>query len=124
MNVGVDRLFRLGLGELAAAVRMRPIATAIVVASLLGGIALSLAGSALGAIPICAAVFLSGFVDRRLPCLTAVVLLPGLTAFHPLVLTDVDGSILNFRLLLTAGVGAALAPCPIQCGKGRIDGQN
>ena len=110
MNVGVDRLFRLGLGELAAAVRMRPIATAIVVASLLGGIALSLAGSALGAIPICAAVFLSGFVDRRLPCLTAVVLLPGLTAFHPLVLTDVDGSILNFRLLLTAGVGAALAP--------------
>jgi hypothetical protein len=121
VNIGIDRPLRLGLGELAAAVRMHPIATAVVLACLLAGTALSLAGIALGAIPICAAVFLSGFVDRRLPCLTAVVLLPGLTVFHPLVLTDVDGSILNFRLLLTGGIGAALAPW-VAITRPRIDG--
>jgi hypothetical protein len=121
VNIGIDRLVRLGLGELAAAVRMRPVATAVVLALLLGGIAVSLAGSALGAIPICTGVFLSGFVDRRLPCLAAVVLLPSLTVFHPLVLTDVDGSILNFRLLLTGGIGIALAPWVIIT-RPRIDG--
>ncbi len=77
---------------------------------ILGGIVLAALGNASGALVIGLGLAVSGIVDRRLPVLGAVALLPTLTVFHPLVLTYVGRSALDFRLLLTAGTGLAIAP--------------
>ncbi len=74
----------------------------------LAGVVVAVLGQAAGALLIAAGLGIAGAVDRRFPVLAAVVMLPTLTIFHPLVLTEIGGSALDFRLLLTGGTGLAL----------------
>lgn len=98
------------LVPIVSVITARPLA-ATGAATLIGaGILTAIMGSAAGALVLAAGIGVSGFIDRRLPVLASVALLPTLTVFHPLVLGYVGGSALDFRLLLTGGIGLAIAP--------------
>lgn len=98
------------LSPVVRIIRARPWPLAIALVLIGTGVLVAALGSALGAVILAAGIGISGFTDRRLPILASVVLLPTLTIFHPIVLTWIGGSALDFRLLLTAGTGLAIAP--------------
>jgi O-antigen ligase len=94
--------------ELRLAVAHRPGLALAAAVSLGGGVVLASLGSAWGALPIVAGFLLLALVDRRIGLLAVLVALPSLTVFHPLPALEIGGSVLDFRLLLTAGLAAAL----------------
>lgn len=74
----------------------------------LGGVVLAAMGLGVGAILVALGVFASGFVDRRLPTLASVALLPSLTAFQGLPVMELGGGTVDFRMLLTLGIMTAV----------------
>lgn len=67
------------------------------------------AGVAWAALAFSGAILMAGVADRRAAPLLALVILPALTAFHELEAARIEGSALDFRLLLTGGTAVALA---------------
>jgi hypothetical protein len=95
---------------LAAAIRQRRVASALAVGPILLGFLAAADGFALGAILVCLGIGISGFVDRRLPVLLMLLVLPFVAAFDDLALLSVAGGTLNFRLLFTGGIVIAIGP--------------
>jgi hypothetical protein len=95
---------------LAAAIKQHSIASGLAVGSILLGIVVAAGGFALGAALVCLGIGISGFVDRRLPVLLMLLVLPFVAAFDDLALLSVAGGTLNFRLLFTGGIVIAIGP--------------
>jgi O-antigen ligase len=100
--------WRVELAAILDAVKERRLLAIVAIATIAAGIGLGIAGYGTSAAVICVGIALCGFIDRRLPILMAILLLPSLTAFYGLPIARIAGSILDFRLVLTGGIVLAI----------------
>lgn len=96
------------MDDLRTSVRRRSRMAALSLVLIASGLGSAAAGSAAGAVLVMAGVGLSALIDRRLPLLYLALVLPGSTQFHAIPAFSVGGSTVDFRLLLTAGIGVVL----------------
>ncbi len=107
---------RATVRETIAAIRLRPRTAALCIALWFAALVMALTGTALAAVVFAAGAGLTAAIDRRLPLVMFLLMLPGSTAFDSLVLLGFSGSAIDFRLLLTGSIGLVLVALILKYG--------